>query len=259
MSPGRLDAVLDLAGEAELLRHGHRDRLDALEHRGDADHARHQDRRERGLIGRAVASDALPDLGEHVEEHEAEQERLDQRADDEFPQVLAEHDQVAQQQRAKRGPTGGRDRAGRDVGDLRAGRLDFLGGRLRGYWSCHQSLSSLPVRLMKTVSRLGSEIDRSDRSKPPRSAASTIFGTRRSLPVMCSSTAPSASATRVLRTPSTSLVSNSASLARSPVVLTVTIVSASMDCFSAAGVSIARILPWSMIATRSQSRSASSM
>ena len=36
----------------------------------------------------------------------------------------------------------------------------------------HQSRSSLPVRLMNTVSRLGSETDRSTRSNPPRSAAS---------------------------------------------------------------------------------------
>ena len=35
----------------------------------------------------------------------------------------------------------------------------------------HQSRSSLPVRLMNTVSRLGSAIDRSSRSNPPRSAA----------------------------------------------------------------------------------------
>ncbi len=41
--------------------------------------------------------------------------------------------------------------------------------------------------------------------------------------------------------------------------LHVTTVSAPMLCLSAAGVSRARILPWSMMATRSQSRSASSM
>jgi hypothetical protein len=46
---------------------------------------------------------------------------------------------------------------------------------------------------------------------------------------------------------------------RSPVVFTVTIVSAPTVCLSFAGVSRARTLPWSMIATRPQSRSASSM
>ncbi len=34
------------------------------------------------------ATDALPDLGEHVEEHEAEQERLDQRAKHELHSCL---------------------------------------------------------------------------------------------------------------------------------------------------------------------------
>ena len=115
---GRLDPVLDLPGEAELLGHGQRDRLDALEHDRDADHAGHQDGGERGLGRRAVAAaDALADLREHEQEHEAEQERLDERAQHELPQVLAQHDQVAQQQRAQRGPARGGDRPGRPAAD----------------------------------------------------------------------------------------------------------------------------------------------
>ena len=62
---------------------------------------------------RAAPADALPDLREHVEEDEAQQERLDDRAQHELPQVLAQHDEVAQQQRDQRGPACGGDRAGR--------------------------------------------------------------------------------------------------------------------------------------------------
>ena len=50
---GRLDPVLDLAGEAELLGHGQGDGLHALEHDRDADHARDQDGGEGRLLGRA--------------------------------------------------------------------------------------------------------------------------------------------------------------------------------------------------------------
>jgi len=45
-----------------------------------------------------VTADALPDLREHVEEDEAKQEGLDQRAQHEFPEVLAQHHQVTQEQ-----------------------------------------------------------------------------------------------------------------------------------------------------------------
>ena len=129
----------------------------------------------------AVPADALPDLREDVQEDEAEQERLDDRAQHELPQVLAQHDEVAQQQRAERGPA----RGGHGAGGAAA---DPPGRRLRGHRCGHQSRSSLPVRLMNTVSRLGSETDRSTRSNPPRSAAVTMRGTSRSLPCTCSST-----------------------------------------------------------------------
>ena len=49
-----------------------------------------------GRAGRAVA-----DLREHVGEHEHQQERLDQRARDERLEVLAQHDDVAAQQRQR--------------------------------------------------------------------------------------------------------------------------------------------------------------
>ena len=52
---------------------------------------------------RAVtAADALADRRKHVQEDEAEQQRLDHRARDELPQTLPQHHEVAQQQRAER-------------------------------------------------------------------------------------------------------------------------------------------------------------
>ena len=62
----------------------------------------------------------------------------------------------------------------------------------------HQSRSSFPVRLMKTVSRLGSAIEKSRIENPPRSAAVTILGTRRSLPFTWSCRAPSTVRARVM-------------------------------------------------------------
>ena len=50
----RLDAILDLAGVAELGRELQGDRLDALEHDRDRDDAGNQDRREGRLVGCAV-------------------------------------------------------------------------------------------------------------------------------------------------------------------------------------------------------------
>ena len=41
-------------------------------------------------------ADALADLGEHEQEHEAQQEGLDEGPQHELPQVLAQHDEVAQ-------------------------------------------------------------------------------------------------------------------------------------------------------------------
>ena len=83
----------------------------------------HQDGRERGLGRRAVPADALADLREDVQEDEAQQERLDDRAQHELPQVLAQHHQVAQQQRAQRGPARGGHRPGRAAADPPGRRL----------------------------------------------------------------------------------------------------------------------------------------
>src|SRR4029077_9984874 len=128
--------------------------------------------RERGWAEGVCAADTLPDLREDVQEDEAEQERLDDRAQHELPQVLAQHHEVPQHQRAQRGPA----RRGHRAGGAAADRP----GRRLGRHRCgHQSLSSFPVRLMKPVSRLGSATDRSARSTPPRSAAITMRGTSR--------------------------------------------------------------------------------
>ena len=50
--------------------------------------------------GTLEAADALTDLRKDVEEDEAQEERLHQRAHDELDQVLAQDDEVAQDQRA---------------------------------------------------------------------------------------------------------------------------------------------------------------
>ena len=147
---GREHAVLDLLRVAELGRHRQRDRLDALEHDGDPDHARNQDAREGRFAGRpAATTHALTDLREHIQENEYEQERLDERAADELAEVLLQHREVALEERPER----------------LAARLD---GRPAATCAlidedrrCHQSRSSFPVRLMKTVSRVGSATARS--------------------------------------------------------------------------------------------------
>src|SRR5271165_311935 len=202
----------------------------------------------------SAPADALADRGEDVQELEHEQERLHERTDHELDLVLPQDDEVAEDQRSEGRP------AGRE---LRPRRLDRDPRRALGYGdggsigSGHQSRSSLPVRLMNTVSRLGSETARSASSNPARSAAPTTRGTSRSAPLTWSSTVPST--TRVRVTSGRSRASCSASASPSPEAFSVTIVSASTDCLRAAGVSRARIRPWSMIATRSQSSSASSM
>ena len=70
-----------------------------------------------------------------------------------------------------------RERVGREL-DARPA-VARSAGRVGG----HQSRSSFPVRLMKTVSRLGSATERSATSKPPLSAAVTTRGTSRSAPL----------------------------------------------------------------------------
>jgi len=102
---------------------------------------------------------------------------------------------------------------------------------------------------------LGDEM--SATTKPPPSAAEITRASRRSEPLTLSSSP--ASVLRVRVTPSTPFSRAAASRSWSPGALIVTMVSIPTDCFSSAGVSSARIRPWSMIATRSQSWSASSM
>ena len=58
---------------------------------------------------RPASADALTDLGEDVEEDEAQQERLDQGPQHELAEVLAQHDEIAQQQRGQSGPARRRD------------------------------------------------------------------------------------------------------------------------------------------------------
>ena len=116
-----------------------------------ADHAGHEHGREVRLGDpAAAAADALTDAREHVQEHEHEQERLDQRARDELAEVLAQHDQVAQDQRLQRGAAGGERSSAWVDRDRR--RVGGQGCRGRG----RHSRSSLPVRLMNTVSSVGS-------------------------------------------------------------------------------------------------------
>jgi hypothetical protein len=102
----RLDAVLDLTGEAELLGELHGDGLDPLKHDGEPDHPGYEHRGERRLgAGHAAGgTDALSDLREDVEEDEAEEERLHQGAHGELDLVLPEHDHVAQDEGAEGRP-----------------------------------------------------------------------------------------------------------------------------------------------------------
>src|SRR5262249_32297872 len=131
---------------AELLHERECDRLDALEEDRDRDDAGDEDVRE--VRGRGTA-DALADLREHVREHEDEQQRLQDRAGDELLQVLPEHGEVARDQRAER----------RDATLPKGNPFDAGAGGLSG--DRRHSRSSLPVRLMKTVSRLVSAEARS--------------------------------------------------------------------------------------------------
>jgi len=82
-------------GEAKLLGHAQGNGLHALEHDGKADDARYQHRREGGLRHRPVPANALADLREDEEKHEAQQERLDQGANDKLAEVLFQYHQVA--------------------------------------------------------------------------------------------------------------------------------------------------------------------
>ena len=56
----------------------------------------------------AASPDGLPDLGEDVEEDEAQEKRLHDGSDDELDLVLPQHHQVAQDQRPQRDAAGRR-------------------------------------------------------------------------------------------------------------------------------------------------------
>jgi hypothetical protein len=99
-----LDPVLDLACVTELRGHRERDRLNALEHHRYPDDAWHEDGCEGRLCRGPKPPDALADLRENEQENKAQQERLDQGAQHELPPVLAQHEQVARNERPERCP-----------------------------------------------------------------------------------------------------------------------------------------------------------
>ena len=201
-------------------------RLDTLEHDGDRHDPRDQHGREIGLRGTPPATaDPLAYQGEDVEEHEHEQERLDHRPSDERSEVLLQYGEVAEDQGAAT-PRGLR-RTSTEWGPARS----VLPGDA-SFWGRDGHLAQLlPVRVMNTVSSVGSVTDRSTSSKPSLSAAATTRGTiRSSLDVQLHA----ALDTRVSRlTPSMSRSSCTASAPPSRFALTMTTVSAPTDCRSA--------------------------
>ena len=112
-----------------------------------------------------TAADPLPDRGEDVEEHEHEQERLDQDAEDELDDVLAEHEEVAADESGESRAAGGKgapERLAADAGEDIGGLHRLAGGVAgRRYADGGHSRSSFPVKLMKTVSSVVSDTDRS--------------------------------------------------------------------------------------------------
>src|SRR5665213_205527 len=222
----RLHAVLDLTGEAELLGHGECNRLHSLEHQRDSDDPGNENRREGRRACTPTAANRLTDLWKDEEEDEAQEKGLNQGPQDELPERLSQHHHVAQDQCPECAATRFEYRTCR-------GGLD---GRDR-----HTSRSSLPVKLMKTVSRLGSATARSRISTFAASAAFTTRGTSRSPPCTCNDT--TFSTTRVATTPSSSSLSTPARRSPSFATFTVTMVSTPVLFFKLAGVSSARIFP----------------
>ncbi len=178
------DAVLDLLRVAELLDQGQSDGLDPLEHDRQPDHPGDERAGERRLAG--PASNALADLREDVGEHEHQQQRLHRGADDEQRKALQQHVQIPLEQGGERLAIGD---AGRAQLDQTAPRR---GGRRRCVDDGCHSRRSFPVRLMKTVSSVGSLTDRSVMRTSICSAAARIRGSRPE-PVADSSTSPSTS------------------------------------------------------------------
>src|SRR5262249_24622457 len=222
----REHAILDLPADAELLHERQRDGLDPLEVDRHRDQPRHEHGRERDARHRAVK--ALSDLREDVGEDEDEQERLHDRPDQELAEVAAQDADVAREQRAER-----------------------LQIRLHSRYS-------RPVRLRKTASRLGGRLDASRTGRPSSAAASTSWTRTPSERAARTRTSELSRSSSTRLTPS-SRSARSASGTGSPSTVTVITVSAPCLRFSSAGVSTASALPWSMIATRLQRTSASSM
>jgi hypothetical protein len=83
-----------------------------------------------GMKPVAGGADALADGGEDVEEDENKQERLDDGAEAEDDDVLAQHDEVTPDERPERRPTGGEGRTDPAEADLLAVG-DEAGGRGR--------------------------------------------------------------------------------------------------------------------------------
>ena len=101
---GRLHAVLDLARVAELGRQLQGDRLDALEH--DRDRRRRRGRaRSRSRLGAGPAPPPMPwpICGNTYRNTNTSRNGWIRVRSDELAEVLAQHDQVAQDQRAERG------------------------------------------------------------------------------------------------------------------------------------------------------------
>ncbi len=98
-----LDAVLDLPGEAKLLGKLQGDARNALELHRQTGYARNED----GRKGRTIApcpTDSLTYPREDIEEHKDEEERLDHGSICKRDEMLAQHYEVAQEQRRRRCP-----------------------------------------------------------------------------------------------------------------------------------------------------------
>ena len=203
-----------------------------------------------------AGADALSDLGEHVEEHEAQKEWLDQRTYRELDLVLPQHDQVASNS-GERDPAGCRRRAARRRPLDATTRRAECGDRM------------LPTSSPTSVAEVLS--GKADEDSLQRRLGHGQVGERESPGLSRFDHAgyqsfraahlelDAAGDRTGLRQAFETAREGSARRSESPAAFTVTMVSAPTLRLSSAGVSRARILPWSMMATRSQSLSASSM
>ena len=258
----RLHTVLDFAGEAELLRQLHGDGLDALEHDRQPDHTGNQDGGEGRLGPRHPAGgpNALTNLREHVEEHEAPGGTAGPRVRTVNSILCFQRDTTMSRrsERPQRRPAGGGRRTGRrrarpdgcpvlrtspaegsqmswppSVAQLLSGQPDEDGlERGLGHGQVGQrepaGFGRLDHPRDQAIRAAHLEFDAVGEGARPRDALEPALEDR-------------------------------GQLIGSPAALTVTMVSAPTLRLSSLGVSRARILPWSMMATRLQSLSASSM